>query len=738
MDLLRLEHKDFVCTVNCTRPEANFRKALQRQPGLLTATGYRLDEATGFVRVPGTQQTVPIAASGVHPVFFENKQYTFWIEFYEPKIIDSADVKDPRLDVEEAFTWHKKSGVLTGSVNFGNDIGKASLTVVYRKQQQIHTCVFQFEVFPVKLDYKKHYRDLLEAIEKLYPNLIYDFLKKTYTEFRPGTTEHTDLIWWRLFGGLYEDFFQSASYILQHPRRKLQKEKHMLPADRLTALTPELEEELAEFRKVPGHLYRSPVHHYTLDIAENRFVKYALQQTYARFLKLSKLISTNYANVISGSFKEALEEKQKHLHSLVSHPVLRNFGEYKGIRQESLVLQQATGYSTLYRCWLVLRAGAELFDGFQKLELKSIDHLYQIWCFLELSRRITSILGIEPDVAELAKFSKDNFIVGFETGKHSKLVWKKPNGEKVVLFHDLQFSNKGKDSIRTYTVTQRPDIVLHIEKNDLREKYALTYLFDAKYRIQSDDYADAADAPPDDAINQMHRYRDAIFYSDDEQKFPRKEVIGAYVLFPGNNAISTVRNACWHRSVEDVNIGAFQLLPGSAESGILLHEYLQQILSANSAHTLQQLIPHKGINYEPVDPDVLVGVIKRRHQTAYFGSEPEPIYHTGPLNEDAAEEWLRITARLRYFSPRYADKGINSYYEIKHIQFCRRCEIFPPDHMLHQPDDRSMRIVFHLTNRKYIRSDQAFRNCEQKTYGYTSLAAIRSMEEGEIELKWEY
>jgi Domain of unknown function (DUF2357)/PD-(D/E)XK nuclease superfamily len=738
MDLLRLEHKDFVCVVNCARPEVNFRKALQRQPGLLTATGYRLDEAAGFVLLPGMQQTVPISANGVHPVFFENKQYTFWIEFYEPKIIDSADVKNPRLDVEEAFTWHKKSGVLTGSLNFGNDIGKASLTIVYRKQQQIHTCVFHFEVFPVKLDYTKHYRDLVLAIEKLYPNLIYDFLKKTYTQFRPGTTEHTDLIWWRLFGGLYEDFFQSATYILQHPRRKLQKEKHMLPADRLTELTPELEEELAEYRKVPGHLYRSPAHHYTLDIAENRFVKYALQQTHARFLRLSKLIRTKYANDISDSFKKELEGKQKHLHSLVSHPVLRNFGEYKGIKQESLVLQQATGYSTLYRCWLVLRTGAELFDGFQKLELKSIDSLYQIWCFLEMSQMITSILGIEPETAELAKFRNDNFIVGFETGKYSKLVWNTSGGEKIVLFHDFQFGRKSNTQIRSYTVPQRPDIVLHIEKNDLRERYTLSYLFDAKYRIQMDESAAVSDAPPDDAINQMHRYRDAIFHSEGKHKLPGKEIIGAYVLFPGSNPVETVRNSYWHRSINDVNIGAFQLLPGSAESSILLREHLQQILSAGSEQTLEKLIPHKGIDYEPVNPEVLVGVIKRNEQTAYFESESEPIYHTGPLKEDAAEEWLRITARLRYFSPRYVNKGIKTYYEIAHIQLLRRCEIFPSGHVLHNAYDRSLRIVFQLCGKKYIRPDEAFLSCQSKTYGYTNLAAIRSFQEGEIQLKWEY
>lgn len=40
----------------------------------------------------------------------------------------------------------------------------------------------------------------------------------------------------------------------------------------------------------------------------------------------------------------------------------------------------------------------------------------------------------------------------------------------------------------------------------------MTYLFDAKYRI--DGKVNGVDTPPEDAINQMHRYRDAIYYKD--------------------------------------------------------------------------------------------------------------------------------------------------------------------------------------------------------------------------------
>lgn len=78
------------------------------------------------------------------------------------------------------------------------------------------------------------------------------------------------------------------------------------------------------------------------------------------------------------------------------------------------------------------------------------------------------------------------------------------------------------------TVPQKPDIVLQLTKNDLQQGMKMTYLFDAKYRI--DGRQNGVDTPPDDAINQMHRYRDAIYYKDYDSHALKKEVIGGYIF----------------------------------------------------------------------------------------------------------------------------------------------------------------------------------------------------------------
>ena len=68
----------------------------------------------------------------------------------------------------------------------------------------------------------------------------------------------------------------------------------------------------------------------------------------------------------------------------------------------------------------------------------------------------------------------------------------------------------------------------------------MTWLFDAKYRI--DGKEKGVDVPPEDAINQMHRYRDAIYFKDyADREALKKEVIGGYILFPGDGEKSDIQ-----------------------------------------------------------------------------------------------------------------------------------------------------------------------------------------------------
>lgn len=75
-----------------------------------------------------------------------------------------------------------------------------------------------------------------------------------------------------------------------------------------------------------------------------------------------------------------------------------------------------------------------------------------------------------------------------------------------------------------------------------------------------------------------------------EDERPRgKEIIGGYILFPGRAESDAVGNRYFYKSIKQVNIGAFPLLPadeGHKDDIVvsnLLEKHLQEILLDNSA-----------------------------------------------------------------------------------------------------------------------------------------------------------
>ena len=144
---------------------------------------------------------------------------------------------------------------------------------------------------------------------------------------------------------------------------------------------------------------------------------------------------------------------------------------------------------------------------------------------------------------------------------------------------------------------QNPDIVLRLTKKETESDLKLTYLFDAKYRI--DGKEKGVDVPPEDAINQMHRYRDAIYYTEHEKHGLKKEVIGGYILFPGDGSPADMQVARFYKSIDDVNIGAFPLRPKDETNRKLLEEFINRLLTtrANALLAQDNVIPQKGLKY---------------------------------------------------------------------------------------------------------------------------------------------
>jgi hypothetical protein len=732
MQIIKVDHTDFTLVIECNNLESTFNKASKRQSQILNATSFSVNDGEISIYNFESRELERLVESKTYPLIFENKDYFVGITFKDKTGIKSPYIYSKLKEVEEKFFYREELGFLAGTINFGNDLGKSHLVIRFTKDNLLKEVNLEFEVFPTKLNYRSDYEKIVSDIENEYPYLVLDFLKKTYTSFKTGSTPNTDLIWWQVFGGLYTDFIHSSKFILNKPHSRIIRQTKYLKVDRIQKWTTALEEEYSQFKSFPNKNYRSEYKSLSTNTSENRFFKHAVFQTLRRYKKVKFFIEKRFSNSITENFKSELSQIEKQLEIISINPFFRTIGDFHGIKQESLVLQKATGYSTIYKSWIMLNSGLKFLDGIQKIELKNIADLYQIWCFLEIKNVLQNLLGKKyPDDVSLAEIQIDDFVFKIERGVKSKVTFFNKDGEIIDLFHDFSYDTSESQNVKSFTVNQRPDIVLRITKNDLKENYVLTYLYDAKYRLASDDKEGSPDLPTEDSINQMHRYRDAIYYVNKDKTKPEKEVIGAYILFPGSGEIETIKKLDYYKSIESVNIGAFPLRPNNYSNRALLEDHLRTIIGLDTESILNDISPQKESAYESPNPFVLIGFVPTEDHMLCFTNSETPFYFSG--EKKPSKFGFR---NLKYFAPYIKEKGVKEYFEILNY------ELIPRNLILNapqgNPNDQRERLVirlgrkFLIDNGNYLKISDG--SIGQIPYRYTNLKNIKTPKENKIEV----
>ncbi len=604
MELLSIKHRDFTMSIECSKFDAIWAKARSNVGEQALRSTYSWTDGVESVDWMAEDGKHEIQKGEQAPaVFFDNADYPIWVEFAD-HVADAQFGSELQGD-NDRFSFRR--GILAGFLNYGNEVGRSEINLIYRtKDGQTHRFTFSFEVLSTKLDYHEHWRSIIEDIEAEYRMLTLDYMRRTFHGFTPDTSGETpELIWWSVFAGEQEKFISACKSIIDRPRHRLHGQESYRRADRLTIVPRAIENELAEHRKESGHLYRVEERIQTNDTPENRFLKFALAQITDKYEALKRRIEG--LNTISETNKQKMQSTLETLQHLERNPFFRTVGRYKGMNQESLVLQKATGYSQVYRTWNLLRRGYSLYDGLYRLQTKDIATLYEIWCFIEVSHIVKEQLHLQDVDVEHRNRMEMNGLFTWELGKgeRSRILFKKDNVELAELVYnpkntETEGADIGMDGLVAPTVPQKPDIVLQLTKNDLQQGMKMTYLFDAKYRI--DGRQNGVDTPPDDAINQMHRYRDAIYYRDYESSALKKEVIGGYILFPGNGETADVEVAKFYKTIGEVNIGAFPLRPKDRHNRRLLEEFICSLIGNDAEKILGRSIPQKGLYYTSDEP----------------------------------------------------------------------------------------------------------------------------------------
>lgn len=679
MEVLRIVHSDFTLTFECEDWQKRWEKGSKLLEGAhhLTST-YTCSDLCEITHEDEFGHHKDILAQGApnqNAFFFEQTDYSIWCEFKTPSKVTSANVETNRQDVNKRFSFKSHQQILMGFLNYENEIGRADFPLTYTTADGITKhFVFSYDVLSTKLDYHHDWKIILRDIEEEYRMLSLDYLRKTYHGISEGDGESFDLIWWNIFHGLQEQFICATKNIIDQPRHRLRDVSSYKRADQIRRFTPVLEQQFAEHRTEEAHQYFVAEQQTTHNTIENRFLKHALTLIEKRYSALAKRILDEYV-LNSDSEKEHIRKTADELKHLVRNPFFRTIGKFEGLRQESLILQRDVNYSKIYRTYAILQKSFSLNDGMYRMETKDIATLYEIWCFIQVEKVVKQLFGEtgKPDVVAEHRSRQEMhglFTRELSTGQRSHIVFKQGDVTLAELYYNPRHDSheegiRGINNLQSLTVVQKPDIVLQLTKDEIQRGMNLTYLFDAKYRIEE---SNGREVPPDDAINQMHRYRDAIYYSQPHDGL-RKEVLGGYILFPGKMDKSNPL----YKSVEQVNIGAFPLRPGDQEFA-MLREFIRDLMMQNAVEIVEQVIPQKGTTLEVPDK-VFVGVVPEKNAAPYEDRSAVE-YHTGhrfpqtiPLNE------------IHWFVPYLSGKGARDLYRVKTVHTGLKDESSPDDNL---------------------------------------------------------
>ena len=561
------------------------------------------------------------------PVVFEQLTYFFDIDFAHEVDNDSIHVRHYLTEFTESFMARGNS--LHGQFSFVNEPGDFHFEIEWREQDVPKSFWIDFTVASTKMDVQSDYRAILKKVEDWDRKLIFSDKAKTLHEVATSTeSSATEATQWVVYFDKALDVYETAiKRILHQPYRKMTKTPYRRRVDQVKKWSPMMARKYAQLKDDSERLERyrfvDEIYEMTFDTPENRFVKWTLSRITAMLKSAYPGIKDDEA--YDADFRTGLGKRIDRFCRYAKDAKLSRVGTFVGT-PNSLVMQMRSGYVEIRKVWELMshlfQTDLSLGGGRFAVGLTKLSALYEFWCFLAVKEIMDGIMKAKG-VAEATPVSVSAAVEALKAAGMDEddtsitpiaYSYSLPDGTKIA---DVAFQQSyGENSEKTNGAfarpfQQRPDIVVRL--CDKSQVY--TYLFDAKYRIENSVTTCFKDAAPRDALDQMHRYRDAILWRKADARSNdgvKHEVVGAYILFPADSGASAKVAAYDYASlIEEQNVGAFPLLPGRCGT---LKCHLEKLVSkldlnAQTSSWLlneKQVIPQKGLFYTDQEESAIV------------------------------------------------------------------------------------------------------------------------------------
>lgn len=499
------------------------------------------------------------------PVFFEERNYELIVRSKSPGVQPVGVFRDPTLIVQRTVVTD--ANLLALTVRFRGQVGRTDFS--FRAGDE--KLVIEAEVFPSKIDYVEDYEELLEGVAAVRRTLILEYLRGTYRQAVVNRDEAGSGIEWLTLLRIHLGALNAAiQYINSSARRTLVRDEAVTPIHRVRGSSAGAIRSVArgagfgDFQEVPGiGSVRSQIQvssaFESLDTLEHRWIRSRLKFVHARLLELEAEQQVRVQRSVKRSGKRPprldaelaeIGELQDIVGQFLLSPVISAATADVPASVTSLQLQSAIGYSQAYSVLSVLSAALAGDDGTDQYSTSDLNELYETWCFLKVAQISAELLGTEVDFSELIPTDTSGLRFTLRKGL-SRSVKLPGKFVQAALAYNPAFD--------VPTGIQKPDIVLRVVASGGVD---VMIALDAKYRIDgSPEYVQqfGAAGAPIDAVNQLHRYRDAIQVLDDKNE-PIRPVIAGVALFPWPTPADGYK---LRDAADEVGIGALPLLPGN-------------------------------------------------------------------------------------------------------------------------------------------------------------------------------
>lgn len=499
------------------------------------------------------------------PLFFEDGEYQLVVRGR----LDSGTPRLRHRDVGllKRVREFRDESMWVGTLVFRGHVGYSDFIVGGGHSE----ATVRLEVFPTKIDYSTDFENLLREIESHSRTLALAFLRSTH---RPASLtrveDPTDLDWLVILQDEMKSLRDALAQVARQPNRTLVVDTRYTPLHAVSGRDNRARRAIIRARgrgewttigtgvparsEVPSSR-RVPTH----DTPENRWLKRSLVALDARLRSLHRHLaqlrkkhprSPNLAKRELTAIEELLVQSR----SMLDLQVFVGVGTEVPFGFSSLAMMSAPGYRECYRCLLTLTLGLAEGEGEDaSVSLSQVHEIYEIWAFLAILRIVAGLTGLAPGQERVHPIlTRVGLSDALKEGKDSQVDL---SGRDLAV---TMFNNR---TYRGLTGDQRPDIVIEIKRP---ASPSLFLVLDAKYRLDtSSTYRSRflVSGPPQEAINALHRYRDAIVVEDEDRGRVRPTVRGV-ALFPLGPE-EPYDESPLVESLDVLGVGAIPFLPGN-------------------------------------------------------------------------------------------------------------------------------------------------------------------------------